>query len=141
MIGTLLILALVALLVFYFFFNDGADYKIEKVIPSPLNKFTATHFTASKSTAGWCSQVISVNTDEEPFSIELEKESRKNEVFRADCSANVHVQWLSETRLRIDFSSNSNSERLSLSMTETDKTGVIKIEYGVIPSKAIHPTP
>jgi hypothetical protein len=135
-IGAATILGGVAFFVFgpgflYFGMAGGSDYKIEKTVPSPSGAYVATLYTGmGGGAAGWCSQVISINTVSEPFSLEVEKNSGQYQVFRASCSAKVTFQWLSNSALQIGFAG-TDQGGLSLYLKPMDYSGQVTVEYSL----------
>ena len=110
--------------------GGGSDYKIERTVPSPDGSRVATLYTGmGGGAAGWCSQVISVNTGSDPFSLETEKKSGSHQVFRANCTAKVAFRWLSDSVLHIEFSEADQGGGLSIYMKPTDHSGQVRVEY------------
>jgi hypothetical protein len=141
-VGAIAIVVAVTAAVFVLGFDGGSDYKLERSMASPAGRYKATVYTVmGGGAAGWCSQVVAVNTAAEPFSIEVERTPRSSQVFRANCSAQLEVEWLSETELLIKFAPGGDSGWLSLSMAQTDKSGAVRIEYALAPNKSLQPTP
>ncbi len=141
-VGAIAIVVAVAAAVFVLGFDGGSDYKLERSMASPAGRYKATVYTVmGGGAAGWCSQVVAVSPAAEPFSIEAEKTSGSNQVFRANCSAKLEAEWLSETALLIKFAPGGDTGGLSLYMAQTDKSGAVRIEYSLAPNKSLQPTP
>jgi hypothetical protein len=114
----------------FFFWGRGTDYTVEMTVPSPDGSRVATLYTGKGGgAAGWCSQVISVNTDMDPFSIEREEKSTLYQVFRSDCEAKVAFRWLSTSSLHIEFSKGEQTGGASVYMSPSDNSGRVKVEY------------
>ncbi len=133
-IGAIAIILAIIASILYFGSENELDYKIDRSIPSPANSYKATIYTIMST---WCSHVVAVNTETEQFSLESEKKLlMSKQVFSANCSAKLKVQWLSETTLLINIAPGNKSKWLNLNMAQTDKSGGVQIEYEFAPNKA-----
>lgn len=131
-IGLLSVVLAVGTAVFVFGLDSGSDYKVESVLEAPDHQHTATLYTAmGGGAAGWCSQVISITTPSQPFSLSTESKSGAFQVFRANCSVVVHAYWLSPTQFQVGFSPGNDSGGVSVYMQERDNTGAISIKYAL----------
>lgn len=84
--------------------------------------------------AGWCSQVISMNSPSHPFSLKTEKQSLTFQVFRADCGTTVHAKWVNASQLQIAFYPRGDSDNVDVYMKQHDNSGAISIHYVFGPS-------
>jgi hypothetical protein len=129
-VGALVVLLVAGVVVFVWVFDGGSDYEVKSSVASPDGGHTATLYQGmGGGAAGWCSQVIAVNTPNAPFSLEHEKDSGDFQVFRANCSADIQVRWLSNSLLHIEFFESEPGDGLSVYMQQSDDSGQVKLEY------------
>lgn len=133
-VGAITLLLGSAAAAFEYSFVGGSDYKVEESVMSPDSAYLATEYTVmGGGAAGWCSNIISVNSSSHPFSLSEEKSGSPHEVFSANCGAKVKVRWLSGCRLRIEVSKEYEYAGLDLFMGSHDASRIVQVEYALVP--------
>ena len=107
-----------------------SDYDVISTSPSPDEKFVATIYSVmGGGAAGWCNIRVTVNPQNEPFSIEREKTEGKYVVSTISCGSQVEAKWEEGRNLTIIYTMPSADSGISIYKKPVDWDRTVKIGY------------
>lgn len=110
--------------------SGGSEYRVIGSSSSPDGKYVATVYSKmGGGAAGWCSIRVTVNPENQPFSIEREKQYGKYVVSDVSCGSEVEARWEGDRSLLITYKGPSGESGISVYKKPVDWDREVKIRY------------
>ena len=126
-----LILVASAALLYAVVVNGSSASRIERELVSPSGQYRAIQAATSTGAVGYCYRFVVLVPSSQSVEVPSYSKSKDHAVFVAQCNAQVEVEWLDDSHLKIVLNLVQGNDAHPVRMQREDSLSHVLVKYEV----------
>jgi hypothetical protein len=126
-----LVLATLTALLYFLAPNYLGASRIERESLSPSGQYRVIHAVTSTGAVGYCYQFVILVPTNRPSEVPSYGKSKDQAVFTAQCDAQMELEWLDDSRLKVILSLAQSHDAQVIRMRHEDPESHVLLKYEI----------